>query len=246
MENVQTTTSTDKQLVFKLNVGFLSSRFSAPGSFVVALLLFLLPFINFKCGSVKIGHITGVQAVFKQHPTVNENMFGDMMWPLKGAASSGDDKESTSKKTTPNKDNEKFYEATEELDQNSGTSILLLLAFVTGIAGAAFAFFKKSWSALAGLVAGLGAAGFMLLCAIMLFTTVRQSLLSSRVGGFGDIGISVSPSIWYYLSAILFVVAGWLSRRQYQACKAAEQQAMINEVMAEYPIQQQPEDTAGE
>jgi hypothetical protein len=244
MENKLNTSGPNNTLELKVNIGFLSSRFAGSGSFALALLLFFLPFINFKCGDVKIGHVTGVQAALHLNPTVNENMYKDMLGPLKNLDKFGEPEDSPIRKKKAAKENNEFGEVMQKFGSETGASICLPIAFFLGIIGAILLLLKKPWAAMGGVFAGWFAVGLMVFSAIMIISKVKKGM-SGAMGGMGGLGmdsfgISIGPTLWYYIAIVFLALAALLAQRLYHAYRADEQLRMEEEVMAQYPIATQP------
>lgn len=163
-------------------------------------------------------------------------MYKDMLGPLENLTRFEDPTESPKRKENMAKSNEKFESAVKSLSNETGVSICLPIAFFLGIIGAILLLLKKPWAAIGGAVAGWFTVGLMVLSAIMVISKVKKSL-SASMGGFGSsLGISIGPTIWYYIAIAFFVLAACLAQRLYQVYKTEEQLRMEEEVMAQYPI----------
>jgi hypothetical protein len=215
-----------------------SFRFISGSTFILALLLFLLPFITVRCGKTKLAHYTGVQCLTQSGPTIHKgvesglhSIIADEARPQSGTSNT---------QTSPGKQGLYAQEA-KEFAESSGMYTFLLLAVLAGIVGAATSFLRKKWALYAAMLAGCMATLGMLITFMLLLKQANRMHLSAML----YLNVSVRITFWFYLSTGLFAGATWLARRQYYQCANEQEQAMIADMMAKYPIVQDTDIGAG-
>lgn len=158
--------------------------------FALAILLFLLPFAEFKCGSVTLLGNTGIGIAIGQ--------------PWKVAAGWGKNELMDKLDSAAKKDKDIMKE---------GPNIFAIVALAAGLFGIIIAFAKFRWRSMAGLCAGiLGAV--MLLALMIQFKLLMRSVLSEKAAGEGpdfDVGgiLKLQFTFWYYLSLVSFITAAF-------------------------------------
>lgn len=179
-------------------------RHSSTLCFAIGLLLFLLPFAEFKCGNIPVVANTGVGIATGQNWKFSSS-FGNTEWM--------------------GKLNESKKEGKDMM--NDGPNIFAIAALVAGLFGASVAFTGVSWKSLAGMCAGILAA-VMLLAVMIQFKISMRSLLSKGSAGddfnltMGGI-IKIQFTIWYWLSLASFIAAAFIN---YMRDKIALREAM--------------------
>ena len=191
-------------------------------SFALAMLLFLLPFAEFKCGSMSLLGNTGIGIAIGQQWKVTAG-FGKNEFMKKLDESSPKDKEL----------------------MKDGPNIFAIVALVAGLFGIVIAFIKVKWRTLAGMCAGiLGAV--MLLALMIQFKLLMRSMLSEKATGDGpdfDVGgiLKLQFTFWYYLSLFSFIAAAFFN---YMKGKVALQDAIDKSVDFEF-LERQDSTTPG-
>lgn len=162
--------------------------------FVIAILLFFLPFAEFKCGSVPILTNTGI-----------------------GIATGGSWK--VTKSWRQNELMEKLnVNANQEKEMmKDSPNIFAIVVLVAGIFGIAIAFTPLKGKSMAGMCAGLLAVLMM----IALMIQMRMEMSSDLAKGKGGKGIDAPGmvdgilrmqfTVWYYFSLVLFIMAAFLN-----------------------------------
>lgn len=183
---------------------FLRKKHIGTLSFVVGLLLFFLPFVSLKCGSVTLLQNTGVGIAMGSSwklPVGNTDLLKNL----------GNQKTQVS----------------EVKEYQAGLSIYLLVAIVTALFGIAISFSNLSWRKQAGMVAGLLCCALMLALMIHLSISLRQGLQSSAtekpdVAKYQGL-IKIQFSIWFFLSVAAFAAAAFFNYKQARFDKEAEE-----------------------
>lgn len=179
-------------------------RHSSTICFIIGLLLFLLPFAEFKCGNIPVVANTGIGIATGQNWKFASS-FGNTEWM---------GKLNESKKT--GKDT-----------MNDGPNIFAIAALVAGLFGAGIAFANVSWRSMAGMCAGILAAVMMLAVMIQFKISMRSLLNKGSTGddfnfNMGGI-IKIQFTIWYWLSLVSFIAAAFIN---YMRDKIALREAM--------------------
>lgn len=192
---------------------FYRKRFNSTACFAVAILLFFLPFAEFKCGGMTIIENSGIGIATGQ------------TW--KPATGWGKD-EFTRKIRESGKSSEYLMK--------DSVNIFAVAALAAGVFGIAVSFAKVNWRSTAGMCAGiLGAA--MLIALMIQFRIQMHSALSGRdkTGDGPDLNmggiIKVQFTFWYYLSLAAFLTGAFLD---YMRDKLALRDAMAQAVDFEF------------
>lgn len=191
--------------------------------FALGMLLFLLPFAEFKCGSMSLLGNTGIGIAFGQRWKVTAGL-GQNEFMKKLDESSEKEKEILT----------------------DGLNIFALAALVAGLFGIVVAFTKVKWRVLAGLCAGiLGAV--MLLALMIQFKLLMRSMLSDKAAGEGpdfDVGgiLKLQFTFWYYLSLLSFITAAFF---YYMMGKIALRDAIERSLDFEFQREQQDSSATG-
>ncbi len=160
--------------------------------FAMGMLLFFLPFAEFKCGNMSLLGNTGIGIAIGQQWKVTA-VLGKNEFMKKLDESSKTDKEL----------------------MKDGPNIFAIVALVAGLFGIIIAFTKVRWRVLAGMCAGiLGAV--MLLALLIQYKLLMRSMLSEKAAGEGpdfDVGgiLKLQFTFWYYLSLLSFIAAAFFN-----------------------------------
>ncbi len=168
---------------------FFRKPYSITGIFAVALLLFLLPFVQFKCASVKVAENTGIGiatgAPWKISMYWGNNAISEKM-----------------------RDSVKRDESLLRTRPN----IFAVAALVIGALGIAFSLLRSEWRSITSMCAGI--LGAIMLIALMI--QIKILMRSSNIGGIDEVDMALSGvirvhfTIWYFLSLFGFASAGYL------------------------------------
>lgn len=195
------------------STSFYRKRFSSTVCFTLAVLLFFLPFAEFKCGGMTILENSGI-GIATGRPWKPAMNWGKDQW------------------TENLRDAGKSHESLLKDDLN----IFALAALAAGLFGIAVSFARVSWRSTAGMCAGiLGAA--MLIALMIQFRIQLHSALSGKekkeavpdldMGGI----IRLQFSFWYFLSLAAFLAGAFLD---YMRDKMALRDAMARAVDFEF------------
>ncbi len=200
---------------------FFRKQHNSTISFAIAILLFLLPFAEFKCGSVTLIDNSGI------------GIAAGRSWRV---AASWNKNEIMQKLNTGSK---------EEKDMmKDGPNVFALAALLAGAFGIAVAISSFKWRSVAGMCAGI--LGAVMLLAMMIQIRLEMRSLMSKGGSDdaleagmeGIIGIRFTT--WYYLSLVSFIAAAFLN---YKRDKLALQEE-INRSL-DFEFQQKQEEGGG-
>lgn len=155
-----------------------------PVIFALVIIFFFFGFVDFKCNSVKVASLSGINLVTGTHiKTPSDNLFNDNSF---------------------NSFNDNNIKVQENQGQKVGPNFWAILAILVAIGGLA-AFYKKiKEESLAGTAAG--AIGFISLL-------ILRSAIKNKVGeqGGGMVEVDIDFLFGYWASLLLFFAAGGLS-----------------------------------
>ncbi len=200
-------------------------RHISGGSFLAALLLFFLPFLNIKCNDQKIASITGKDFVtgFKMKDKAGDSFFGGMFKNKnKNRGADADNSDSTDKSK----------------DEIEKPNKLAITGLILGVAAFALIFFRFRYATPAAAVAS-GIAAVSLLCIYLDYQSKVKELDSSM-----GISISMSFTIWYFLCIILFATGAYFSYKAYLYDEGKKHRAEMDEYMKKYENTELPTDGA--
>jgi hypothetical protein len=178
-------------------------------AFAVGILLFLMPFAEFKCGSVSILGNTGI------------GIAAGTSWKV--AAGFGMNELMAQVKKTAKDDKDVMKD---------GPNIFAIVSLAAALFGLAISFSKARWRSTVAMCAGILAA-LMLLAVMIQFKIQLKGLM--REGGTDEMGMQgilrMQFTIWYYLSLIAFIVAAFLN---YMLDKIALREAIDRSIDFEF------------
>lgn len=190
-------------------------RYISGGSFLTALLLFFMPFLNIKCNEQKIASVTGKDFVtgFKMEDKAGDSFLGGMFSKKKKKHDSGTESQDSSVKGK---------------DDIEKPNKLAITALIMGVAAMGFVFFKFKYATpLAAVTSSI--AGVSLLCIYLDYQSKVKELDSSM-----GITISMTFTFWYFLCIILFVTGAYFSYRAYLYDEGEKHRAAMEEYMKKY------------
>jgi hypothetical protein len=174
----------------------LKPRHISGGSFLAALLLFFLPFLNIKCNDQKIASITGKDFVtgFKMKDKAGDSFFGGMFKNKnKNRSADAESPDSTGKSK----------------DDIEKPNKLAITGLILGLAAFILVFLQFRYATTAASIAS-GIAAVSLLCIYLDYQSKVKELDSSM-----GITISMSFTIWYFLCIVLFATGAYFSYKAY-------------------------------
>jgi hypothetical protein len=169
----------------------LGGRFGLPSiSFVVGVLLFLLPFVEIRCNGEKFASNTGVGLAFGidyKTTSVDKSL----------TDASGD----RSEKQVVEREKGKLY-------------VFALLAFLLGTAGIILSLTNAKSNKALVFIGSLAA-----ICLVILFIQIKMDvtdrpLRGSKSSFASDIKVTATFTVWYYLSLLSFIVGAALSYKR--------------------------------
>lgn len=196
---------------------FYRRRHNSTIAFAVGILLFLLPFVELKCGNMAIIGNSGIGLATGNH------------WKISSSWAKNELRERTGKGKT-------------ELDSllKEGPNIFAIAALAAGLFGLGIAFSSFNWRSMAGMCAGILAA-LMLIAVMVQFKIEMRSLTSGRKLGDDQLGLDVGGlikvqfTIWYYFSLLAFIAAAFFN---YMRDKLALRDAMAAAVDFDFQRQE--------
>jgi hypothetical protein len=169
-------------------------RFGVSTAFLVAILLFLLPFTEIRCNDQPFASNTGLGLALGRDYKVNND--------VNSISSRFSDKSSSDVNT--NNENGKLYPAA-------------LAALLLGITGFIFSLVVKKSTVISILTSLLAACALIILLAQIKHEVHDKSIDPDQIGGLDrSIKIIAVFTVWYYISLISFLAAAFLSYQQWQ------------------------------
>ena len=170
---------------------FFRKKHTTSVTYLVALLLFFLPFVQIKCNDLPFAENTGMGLAFGKDYKVSggwENRFGrDFKTETKVSKESG-----------------KMY-------------VLALVALIAGVAGLFIALSLGPRGAIANMVLGSLAALSLIIVMIQITADVKQHVNDSeRSDSFEAVKVTADFTLWYYLSVCSFLAAVFFSYKHRQ------------------------------
>ncbi len=203
-ENITTTPAV--QTPVNAAPGLLTTKMPSTIAFAVAILLFLMPFVDIKCNGSTLQTVTGLQLAtgFTMKDADSGNNF---------LTDSKDDK-TESKKT-------KSSDKADKKDPN----IYALIALGLGILGLGLSFTNAKAALTGAMVTGVAAAGALVGLMIDIKSNMKTDIPSTNSGDTGgDLGagldnfgksmsdklnITVDFTSWFYIALIIFLAAAF-------------------------------------
>ena len=178
---------------------FLRKRHTTTIAFAVGILLFLLPFVQLKCGGMTLAENSGIGIALGTE--WNIAMIGSTSDLLKEKSKTGkNDKDNPLKGGDPN--------------------IFAIVALVTAAIGLAFGLSNQKYRAMMGLCTGILAA-IMLIAVMVQFKMAMSSALSNdKSETLKDVNmgavLKLQFTAWYFLSLASFAAAAFFSYKHHQ------------------------------
>lgn len=194
--------------------GVLGSKIPSSVAFIVAVLLFFMPFINIKCNNMSLQTVTGIQLAtgFKMKNNSSGNSFLDDVKTK--------DVDSTITKTTTKSD-----------DKNP--NLYAMVALGLGILGLLLSFTNARAAMGGAMITGIGAAGALIGMMLDIKKQVKMDMPSTggnkSDGGFSkgldDFGkdlsekmnITVDFTPWFYVALVAFLIAAFFCYKRMTA-----------------------------
>jgi hypothetical protein len=155
-------------------------------TFLIAILLFLLPFVNIKCNNQKFASNTGIGLAFGINYKTTSQLKSDK----------GDRNLSISEK------------------QSGKMYVAALIALLLGIAGFVLTVLNPGYNKINTMIAVLGALALIVLLIQIKYDVKDKSGHDITDGLTANLKVAVEFTVWYYLSLVSFIAASFLSYRQ--------------------------------
>ena len=194
---------------------FFRSKYTTTVAFAVALLLFLLPFVEFRCNGVTVAQNTGIGLAFG-----NDYQLGSDLESMR--KSLNDEREL--KKEGPASDSGKVYVF----------AIIALLLGITGMALSLTGIRKGIVNTLTGVLAALSLLALML----QVNSDFDEQAASGRNEVSESVKVSIAFTIWYYLSLVCFLAAAFFSFKRGQLLARNEAPANAPQLDLDNPGEQ--------
>lgn len=166
--------------------GLLATKIPATTSFVIALFVFLMPFLDIRCNEMSLKKINGVELAtgYKIDSPGRSNSLFD-----------GLDK---------NNDNQISEKGKSE------SNLYALAALLIGLAGLGLSLLNAKTAMSAAMASGALAAAAL----IGLMIDIKRQVSSQQAEQSKDVVISVDFTVWFYLALLGFVAAAWFSYKR--------------------------------
>lgn len=178
---------------------FFRKKYNSTVSFAIGILLFLLPFIQLKCGSVTIAENSGIGLATGSDWKVS--MLGGSNELFKALDSTKTNSEKKSLKIDPN--------------------WFILLALIFGVIGLVVTLIKWNMKNIASMCVGILAAVMLLAAMIHLRVLIKSQMPTGNkndsldMGGMGGV-VGISFTAWFYMAMAAFTAAAFFSYRHYK------------------------------
>jgi hypothetical protein len=166
--------------------GVLATKIPATTSFVIALFVFLMPFLDIRCNEMSLKKINGVELAtgYKIDSPGRSNSLFD-----------GLDK---------NNDNQVSEKGKSE------SNMYALAALLIGLAGLGLSLLNAKTAMSAAMASGAVAAAAL----IGLMIDIKRQVSSQQAEQSKDVVISVNFTVWFYLALLGFLAAAWFSYKR--------------------------------
>ena len=197
--------------------GMFGTKIPSSVAFIVAVLLFFMPFIDIKCNNMSLQTVTGIQLAtgFKMKNSSSDNSFLDDL--------KTDKADETITKTTTNTDNK---------DPN----LYAMVALGLGILGLLLSFTNAKAAIGGAMVTGIGSAGAMIGMMLDIKKKVKMDIpttggdksggdLTKGLENFGKdltekMNISVDFTPWFYVAVVAFLAAAFFCYKRMTSLKS--------------------------
>ena len=193
----------------------LSGKIPSSVTFIVAVLLFVMPFIDIKCNNMSLQQVTGLQLAtgFKMKDTDSKNNWLD-----------DDKKEETTTKT-------------KDKSSDKDPNIYAIAALALGILGLGLSFTNAKAAIGGAMVTGILSAGALIGLMIDIKQKVKLDMgskdtkttttdsLSNGLDNFGKeltdkLNISVDFTPWFYIAVVAFLAAAFFCYKRMSSMKS--------------------------
>ena len=200
MDTNQPTTSTVSNTYFEPQAGMFGTKVPSSIAFVVAILVFLLPFTEIRCGGTKLMQKSGLDFAM-----------GNQWKTVAGALPGTDNNDLTNKTMSAGK------------EQSGYTQYFIIGALALGVIGLLLALSNSRGASAGGIAVGVIAAGaligFMLDLKKNFENSLREQAINKAADGADDAGLGgigntmndIKPTLaftpWFYIAVLAFLAA---------------------------------------
>jgi hypothetical protein len=191
METSQTETSAMPVTPVPQTPGILATKIPATTSFVIAIAVFLMPFLDIRCNEMSLKKINGVELATGYQidsPGKSNSLFGGLENKETGSFSKKEKKES---------------------------NMYALAALLIGAAGLGLSLLNAKTAMAAAAATGALAA----VALIGLMVDINRQVSSQQAEQSKDVVISVNFTVWFYLSVLAFLAAAFFSYQRMKQSK---------------------------
>ena len=217
MDTNQPTTSSPAYVPVSSSPGLFGTKMPTAIAFAVAILLFLMPFVDIKCNNMSLQQVSGIQLAtgFKMKNNSSDNSFLNDI--------KTDKVDETITKTATN---------TDKKDPN----LYALIALGLGVLGLALSFTNAKAAISGAMVTGIASAGAMIGLMLDIKKKVKLDMpnlsdktpdndIGNAMDKMGDkmndltnkMNISVDFTPWFYISVIAFLAAAFFCYKRMSA-----------------------------
>lgn len=199
--------------------GMFGTKVPSSVAFLVAMLLFLMPFVDIKCNGTSLQTITGVQLAtgFKMKSTDNSLLNDAKTDNADTAITKTTTTETTTTTTTNNKDKKE-------------PNLYALIAIGLGVLGLLLSFTNAKAAIGGAMITGIGSAAALIGMMLDVKKKVKLDMPATTKTGSGSdalgldklgdsLKITVDFTPWFYISVIAFLVAAFFCYKRMQSSK---------------------------
>ena len=171
--------------------GILGTKIPATTSFVIAVLVFLMPFLDIRCNEMSLKKINGVELATGYQidsPGKNNSLLGGLENKETGSFSKNEKKES---------------------------NMYAMAALLIGAVGLVLSLLNAKTAMAAASATGALAA----VALIGLMVDINRQVSSQQAEQSKDVVISVNFTVWFYLSVLAFLAAAYFSYQRMRQSK---------------------------
>ncbi len=173
-----------------MNPGLFGTKIPASTAFIIAILLFFLPFAEFKCNNSALANNTGIGLAMGSEwkEVVSQNLFGNSFGTNNSRRSSGD----------------------QDMLKKQDANVFAIAALGLGLLGLLLALVAPQSGGKVNLVIALAAAAALIAMLVDLKSKLRSdnSIKSSDLNFNAGVSMSVDGTPAFYFAILLFVLAG--------------------------------------
>ena len=201
------------------------SRSISNGTYILALLLFFMPFINIKCNDRPLASITGKDLVmgYDSKKALKNSMFKNFPEQDKTKSIDQSEKDKSLEEESSDSDEEKAFKDVEKPNPLAIASVLMCLI------GIIFSFIKTRVAVLTAAIAGA------LSCVLLIFIFLSMfPKMHELDAGLNYLSMSVSFSFWFYLCIIVLGIGSYFAHRSYQEIAARIEAEKMQEYASQF------------